>query len=158
MPLSFREADASALPTLVALEREVFSDAWGAGALSSHLASETACSLLAAWEGEPVGYLLGILLPPEGEIYRIAVRPAWRGRGIARAILQRFLDICTERSVTSLYLEVRRSNVAAQALYRSAGFLPCGERRSYYRDPTEDALLFSRTAEGAEKGSEAPIC
>jgi [ribosomal protein S18]-alanine N-acetyltransferase len=42
-------------------------------------------------------------------------------------------------------LEVRASNAAAIRLYRGAGFLETGNRRAYYRDPEEDAVLMSVT-------------
>ena len=40
-------------------------------------------------------------------------------------------------------LEVRRGNDAAQALYQKDGFDVVGERRRYYRDTGEDALLMT---------------
>lgn len=44
--------------------------------------------------------------------------------------------VCGEGSVT---------NVAALALYRELGFQPVGRRRDFYTDPTEDALLLTKT-------------
>ena len=44
-----------------------------------------------------------------------------------------------------LTLEVRASNAPAIALYRKHGFQEAGRRKDYYRDPTEDALLLTRT-------------
>jgi ribosomal-protein-alanine N-acetyltransferase len=40
---------------------------------------------------------------------------------------------------------VRRSNVAAQRLYKRAGFRENGVRKSYYTQPVEDALLLIKT-------------
>jgi ribosomal-protein-alanine N-acetyltransferase len=40
-------------------------------------------------------------------------------------------------------LEVRRSNEAAIALYRKYGFVQVGERRRYYDDNREDALIYT---------------
>jgi len=39
---------------------------------------------------------------------------------------------------------VRRSNDAAQTLYRSLGFEVCGLRKGYYSDNGEDAWLMER--------------
>ena len=41
-------------------------------------------------------------------------------------------------------LEVRRSNLAAQALYHQCGFLDVGYRKRYYEDNREDALIMYR--------------
>ena len=42
------------------------------------------------------------------------------------------------------FLEVRRSNVAAQQLYESLGFTVASVRRNYYTQPEEDALVLAR--------------
>ena len=49
-----------------------------------------------------------------------------------------------ERGAERMYLEVRRSNAAARELYKKAGFAVCGQRRGYYENPTEDAILMDR--------------
>lgn len=41
-------------------------------------------------------------------------------------------------------LEVRLSNEAARKLYESEKFRILGKRKSYYRNPTEDAIIMSR--------------
>ena len=56
--------------------------------------------------------------PDEREILNLAVAPAWRRRGIARALLEQELN-----TNAVYYLEVRESNVAAQLLYRGCGFI-----------------------------------
>jgi ribosomal-protein-alanine N-acetyltransferase len=48
-------------------------------------------------------------------------------------------------AISAVYLEVRTSNQAARALYESRGFRMVGRRRSYYQQPTEDALVLRRT-------------
>ena len=45
------------------------------------------------------------------------------------------------RGVTSMTLEVRMSNTAAQEMYRRFGFVPGGVRRNYYSEVGEDALI-----------------
>ena len=45
------------------------------------------------------------------------------------------------RRVDEVFLEVRESNLSAQALYLGHGFRPVGQRSSYYRNPREDALV-----------------
>jgi ribosomal-protein-alanine N-acetyltransferase len=48
-------------------------------------------------------------------------------------------EIAVESGATSLTLEVRISNLQAQALYKRFGMAPVGVRKRYYRD--EDALV-----------------
>ena len=75
-------------------------------------------------------------------INNVGVLEDLRRRGIARALMERLLaDLSAAQSVT---LEVRRSNAAAIALYESFGFERVGERKNFYSQPTEDALLMTR--------------
>ncbi|HAX40959.1 MAG TPA: ribosomal protein S18-alanine N-acetyltransferase [Bryobacteraceae bacterium] len=77
--------------------------------------------------------------PDEAEILNIAVDPAHRRRGLARRLLA-----AAFRQPRTFFLEVRQSNIAAQALYRSLGFHVCGRRPGYYRHPDEPAILMRR--------------
>ena len=142
MTVGVRFARDGDLSLLTSLEESLFPDAWGAGAIRSHLASDSAVSLIAEGDtGEALGYLLGLSLVGEGELLRIAVTKPARRAGVGKAILHSFLDILKENGAEACFLEVRKSNEAAIALYRGSGFLPVGERKNYYKNPTEDALL-----------------
>ena len=140
-----RVAEIADAATLLALEEACFRTPWRGGELASHLASPTSLSYLCEdGDGIPVGYLLGLCLPPEGELYRVAVPEALRGRGLGRLLLERFLSDLDGRGADACFLEVRASNAPAIALYRSVGFLEVGVRKKYYKDPCEDALVLRR--------------
>ena len=97
MEYTVRAARAEDAATLLLLEGECFLDAWREGDLASHLASPTSVSLiLEDGDGAAVGYLLGLCLPPEGELYRVGVRPPCRARGLGRLLLDRFLSLLAE--------------------------------------------------------------
>ncbi len=144
MELLVRSATPLELPLLLSLEKAIFPDAWGEGALQSHLEGGDAVSLVGLQDGTPVGYALGIRLSGEGELYRIAVLPSARRSGIGRKLLQSFLDDLEENGISACFLEVRASNLPAISLYRAFGFLEVGRRKNYYKNPTEDALLLRR--------------
>ena len=76
----------------------------------------------------------------EVEILSFAVDPAWRRSGVAARLLEDYLGSMQREKVRRVMLEVRESNTAARALYRSGGFEVEGSRREYYRDG-ETALL-----------------
>lgn len=57
-------------------------------------------------------------------IHDLAVSSAFRGQGIARALLAELQRIAQAIGACKLTLEVLSGNVAAQRLYRSAGFAP----------------------------------
>lgn len=129
------------LEDMAQLECLCFSDPWSRAALSDAL--ESTCGLwLCAYHGDClVGALGAQVLEPEAEILSVGVHPDFRRQGIARQLLiECFARI---RAVKTVYLEVRRSNFPAQALYTSFGFACCGIRKSYYEHPVEDAIMMS---------------
>jgi ribosomal-protein-alanine N-acetyltransferase len=81
----------------------------------------------------------------QAHINNLAVRPELRGRGLGLEMLEAVIDEARRLGAESLALEVRRSNVAAQRLYKRAGFRENGVRKSYYTQPVEDALLLIKT-------------
>ena len=123
------------------LEAAIFPDAWGEKDVSSILLSKLSMSFVALSEGEVVGYVLGSLIVPEGEILRIAVDPTRRRRGIGARLLSDVLRRMTPEGLEDVFLEVRQSNAPAIGLYRDLGFSACGTRKKYYKDPEEDATL-----------------
>ena len=79
----------------------------------------------------------------QAHINNLAVRPELRHRGLGSRLLQAVIVEAQKLGATTLTLEVRRSNVAAQRLYTKAGFREAAVRKSYYTQPVEDALVLS---------------
>jgi len=90
----------------------------------------------------------------EVEIVRMAVAGPERRRGVGRRLLDDLVTWSRPQARTVL-LEVRASNVAAQALYSAAGFVPDGRRPGYYPDG-EDALLWRLALVGMPDAHGAP--
>src|SRR5687767_1775231 len=84
----------------------------------------------------------------EAHITTIGVDPAQRGRGFGELLLLCMFDEAVKRGANWLTLEVRVTNVAAQALYRKYGFTAHGTRKRYYSDNNEDALIMWSPALG----------
>ena len=77
----------------------------------------------------------------EGHITNIAVHPEFRGNGIGSLLVEGLIEEARKEGISQLTLEVRKSNLVAQSLYKKYGFIPCGSRKSYYADNKEDALI-----------------
>jgi [ribosomal protein S18]-alanine N-acetyltransferase len=104
-------------------------------------------------EGD-AGFLLGRAVAGEAELLTLAVAPEARRLGIGRKLLARFLYQARLRGAESAFLEVAADNVAAIALYESAGFTQAGLRRGYYQTPEGnriDALVLSRVLQQVPK-------
>lgn len=140
-PYRIRPAAPGDAADLVAIERRCFGDPWSETGFREALGAAWTFGLVA--EGRPgvVGYLIGRELAGAGEILNLAVAPESRRRGVARALLDAGIQRLRQRHVDEIFLEVRESNLTAQALYVGAGFRPVGQRSAYYRNPKEDALV-----------------
>lgn len=77
----------------------------------------------------------------ELQVMNIATWPDARRQGHARALLSDLIQDGRRRGARWVTLEVRRSNEAARALYRSFGFVELGVRQQYYSDNGEDAIV-----------------
>ena len=88
-----------------------------------------------------VAYLIVWLLVDELHIANLAVDPEFRRKGLAKRLLRDALQRAAEAGFERSTLEVRASNLVAQALYHSVGFEPVGIRKRYYQDNREDALI-----------------
>ena len=90
-----------------------------------------------------VGFIVSRVIADELHVNNVAVRPEYQRLGIGGRLLRSALRHGANQGSKTAFLEVRSSNLAAQALYRHCGFRAAGRRRDYYRDPIEDALIMS---------------
>ena len=139
--MEIRRASPADAEAIARLEAEIFSDPWGEVDVTSYICRETAMCFTATDESGVVGYIIGTKIPPEGEIYRIAVRPDKRQRGIGYRLLSYGLKTELGEGVETVFLEVRSKNPPAIALYRAYGFTECGKRKNYYQNPIDDAII-----------------
>jgi ribosomal-protein-alanine N-acetyltransferase len=99
---------------------------------------------------EIVAYGVLMMGPGEAQVLNLTVSPGARRRGLARALLRRFLDDAVRLGAEQCFLEVRLSNTAAIGLYRGEGFAPVARRAGYYpaavgANSREDALVLRRS-------------
>ena len=137
--------DRSHIPQIEKLEQTCFSVPWTENMLTDALFDPQASFIVAEDdEGNVVGYAGLHVVLDEGYIDNVAVRPSCRRQGIGDRLLDVFCRF-GQAHLAFLTLEVRPSNQAAVALYCKHGFQEAGRRKDYYQDPTEDALLLTRT-------------
>ena len=79
--------------------------------------------------------------PSRGVVCAIAVHPAYHRHGIGTRLLLALTREAIAAGCTAMTLEVRVSNEAAQAMYRTFGYAPAGVRKNYYAETNEDALI-----------------
>lgn len=77
----------------------------------------------------------------ECEILNIGVLPTAQKKGIGQSLLDAVIAECVRRKVKFIWLEVRERNDKALKFYRKNNFVVVRRRKSYYRNPVEDALV-----------------
>jgi ribosomal-protein-alanine acetyltransferase len=98
---------------------------------------------------ELIGFLVLHLVAGQGHIMNLAVTPKLQQQGAGSTLLKNALVLLDKLGAEEVTLEMRRSNTAAQNLYRKFGFKEVGVRLRYYSnlgetaDMAEDAILYS---------------
>lgn len=94
--------------------------------------------------GKIVGFAGIMLVADEAELLNIAVSGSFRGRGIGQELLTKVLSKASQKGTQRMLLEVRKSNTSAINLYHKNGFVELGERKNYYSNPKEDAIIMEK--------------
>ena len=132
------------LDEVAAIENDCFSHPWSRRSLESELQNETSRFLVAVEDGKVIGYIGMSAVIDEGYLFNAAVDSHYRKKGVGSALVRELVTWCQKHDFAFLTLEVRESNAPAIALYSRFGFVRVGERKNYYSDPAENALLMTK--------------
>ena len=141
--MTVREMQLDDLAEVMVIENENFSVPWTEMGFFSFMLRDDTLFLVAEEEGKILGYMGIMMVLDEGEITNVSVSKHARRRGAGRALVGEMIRQMKKREIVTLHLEVRKSNNPAIELYRSFGFVKDGERKMYYEEPVEDAILMS---------------
>ena len=145
MEIRITDAREELLPQIQQIEQQSFSVPWTDAMLRLQLQPDSHVFLTAETGGAVVGYVGMLYVLDEGYISNVAVRPDYRRRGVAEALLAALEARGRALMLSFLTLEVRESNAPAVALYEKRGYRMAGRRKNYYEKPTEDALIMTLT-------------
>lgn len=131
------------IPTIAEIEKERFSQPWSENSISSAMNNNT-IFFLAKKNGKSVGYVGLSVVADEGYITNIATLKEAEKQGVATALLTKVCEYCVQKELAFFSLEVRKSNTPAIKLYKRFLMEKVGERKNFYQNPKEDALIFTR--------------
>ncbi|MCL2366931.1 MAG: ribosomal protein S18-alanine N-acetyltransferase [Oscillospiraceae bacterium] len=92
-----------------------------------------------------IGFVVLRKMGDDGELLQIAVDKDARRAGLADMLMGKALQYARNHRLQSIFIEVRRSNMAAIALYEKHGASALRIRKDYYTDPVEDAIMMRIT-------------
>lgn len=125
------------------LERASYAFPWSDQIFADCLRVGYHCVVVETADGV-MGYSVLSMGAGEAHVLNVCIAEPLRRRGIGRNLLLAVLGHARDRGIRDAYLEVRRSNRAAIAMYQQLGFECVGQRRAYYQahDGREDALVY----------------
>ena len=132
------------LDSLKELEDICFTCGWSRKMFENDINNKNAFYVLCIHKDRVVAYCGLYKVLDEADITNIAVHPDYRKKGVATQILNKVFSYCKDNFITTLNLEVRKSNISAISLYEKNGFEIVGERKNYYSDNHEDAYLMTK--------------
>jgi len=132
------------LDEVMAIERAIYAHPWTRGNFADSLRAGYECRVLRLGP-ELLGYFVLMVAAGEAHLLNLSIAAAHQRTGHGSALLGEAADLARKRGARSLFLEVRPSNRAAQALYTRFGFRKVAVRRGYYPAQVgrEDALVLT---------------
>lgn len=142
MSVLYRRMTLEDVDAVHAIEEATFPTPWSHQSFVEEMTGNKCARYMVAVEDERIIAFAGAwCIFEEGHITNIAVEAAQRGRGVGKGITQALMQYAANLGVQYLTLEVRKSNLIAQSMYKSLGFIELGVRKRYYEDNGEDAYL-----------------
>lgn len=140
--LVIRQARKEDSESLAKTDLLCFTIPWSRKAFESEFEYENEAFYIIAEIGDDVAGYMGMrMIFDEGHITNVAVKPEYRRKHVAKAMMTVFLEEGKKRGINSFTLEVRESNEPAINLYKSFGFTEEGKRKNYYPDNHEAAII-----------------
>ena len=141
--LVIRGATRADLDAVVELEAMSFPVPWKREFFAQEFDAIGRYNIVATTEGgDLVGYVFAMHFLDEMHVNKIAIAPSWRRKGAAVLLMEECFSFARLNHVSSVSLEVRESNEAARALYRSLVFEESYTRPRYYPDG-ESAIVMT---------------
>ena len=143
MSVIYRRMTLEDVPQVHAIELKTFHTPWSYQSFVDEMTTNKCARYIVAEEdGKVLGYAGAWMIFDEGHITNIAVDESVRGKGIGAGVTKALMQYAANLGVQYMTLEVRKSNLVAQGLYKKMGFIELGVRKRYYEDNGEDAYLY----------------
>lgn len=139
--LILKEMDFSDLEGVYEVSSLSLKETWSLNSIEKELNNKLATYIVCLEDSKVLGFAGSWLIASEGQITNVAVHPNSRGKGIGKYLMEKLIFVLKNKGCTDITLEVRKSNIIAQNLYKSLGFKEEGIRKNFYEDNKEDAII-----------------
>ena len=128
---------------IIDLYKDDFADGWNKKMLDDAFLTDRFMALGVSDENELVGVITCSTTLFDADIESVYVKKEFRKQGLASMLIGGLVKALNEKNIEKIFLEVRKSNLPAQNLYKKHGFDKIGERKAYYSDG-EDAVIMAK--------------
>lgn len=142
LSLEIMEMEPEHVNAVFAISEAAFPLPWAKEELIREIINPRALNLVALHDGIVCGYIQCWYTYEDADILNVAVDEPYKRQGIAHMLLRKLITMLKEKKVQNIFLEVRVSNLPAQMLYKSLGFITLAKRERYYING-EDALVMN---------------
>ncbi|MDH5857496.1 ribosomal protein S18-alanine N-acetyltransferase [Lampropedia aestuarii] len=152
--LRWRAMAAADLSRVMHIEQLSHSHPWSEGNFRDSLNTPGFYMPMLLQDARMLGYLVAMAGFEEVHLLNVTVEPAARGQGLGRLLMQALQVWAQQQAAQHIWLEVRQSNTAAEALYRSCGYEFVSLRKNYYplnAEQREHAIVMHKALPGAER-------
>lgn len=139
--ITYRFLESSDMDRILEIESRAFKDPWSPQAFRL---TQSYASWVCLENELLIGYCICLFVEDQASIANIAIEPSLQQKGYGSRLLAFVLNQLKLMGAKHIYLDVRRSNIAAIMLYSKYGFQTIGIRKNYYETPAEDALVMLR--------------
>ncbi len=142
--ITLQTIDKTLLPQVLELDRICFDGLWTLEGYQREIDSPNSELIALTIDDQLIGYGCFWAIVDEAHITIIGVHPDYQHQGLGKLILLALLHLACQREMKHATLEVRISNQSAISLYEKFQFKVAGQRKKYYADTGEDALILWR--------------
>jgi len=129
------------MPEVLDIESRSFEFPWSEEDFIRCLRQRNCIGMVAEYDERVVGFMIYELHKNRLHILNFAVRPEFRRRGVAMAMVRKLIGKLSQQRRNRILLEIRETNLGAQLFFRDCGFRAISVLRDFYEDTIEDAYL-----------------
>ena len=129
---SFKKLTLDEIETVAQLEFEASNNPWSKKQLSESVSNPNNLGYLLLVQSKIIGYIIAMPSLDSADILNLAIHKDFKRKGYGFSLIDHLSMNLKQRDIKTLFLEVRKGNFAAIALYLSLGFEEISIRKNNY--------------------------
>ena len=132
------------LPEAMAIERTTIYSPWSEYMFQTEINQKNLGLITFRIKGQLVGYFCFWKVLDEAHLLNLSIHVDFRGKGLGTFLMKYLEQICINMDISSILLEVAKTNYSAINLYNKCGFVRIGMRNKFYPETGDDAIVMRK--------------